>query len=414
MKSVLRWVVANVGLFFLSLLLALLVWVVAVEQDNPTSEERYRSPVPVVFTGLPEGMVFYDPTDTQVYVTLRAPESVWDVLNLDHFYAVVDLSGLEEGEHRLPIEVSVDREPVMIRQVEPEAITIQLERVAQTSALVDVRIAGDTARGYVARHREVTPLTVTVSGPASYVAQVADVVAQVSVEGVRADVEGEFALEPRDVEGAIVPYVDLSPAQVAVRVPVDQMRGFRDLTVSARLEGQVASGYRISSITVDPDVVTVFGSQDELDQIPGYLETIAVNIEGAWENVEERIPLDVPEGVSLIDMDEPLVTVQVFIVPQEGSVTLERRVEVQGWTPGITATVAPTMVQVILSGPLPILERLQEEDVLVVVDLFGLTPGSYSLEPRVIVVPQEVVADSVVPANVQVEIRVEGTPTPGR
>jgi YbbR domain-containing protein len=69
-------------------------------------------------------------------------------------------------------------------------------------------------------------------------------------------------------------------------------------------------------------------------------------------------------------------------------------------------------VEVILNGPLPVLEQLKEEDVRVIVDLLGLNPGSHSVEPEVVVVPSDGITWSVVPASVQVEIRALGTPTP--
>ena len=129
--------------------------------------------------------------------------------------------------------------------------------------------------------------------------------------------------------------------------------------------------------------------------------------------MEVRLPLVAPEGVSLL-MQEPVVTVQVMVVPLEGSVTLQRPVEIQGLAPGITATVAPQSVEVILSGPLPVLEELAEEDVRVIVDLFELSPGIHSVEPRVVVVPTDVLEESVLPATVQVEIAGSLTPSPGR
>jgi YbbR domain-containing protein len=415
MKNAFRWVISNLGLVILSLLLALLVWVVAVEQENPTIEQQYPSPVPIVFVGQGEDVVVYEQDVMHVLVTLRTAELVWTSLRLDDFHAEVDLSGLGDGQHDLPIQVSVDEGPAIIRTVVPADVTVRIERIAQAVVPVNLRIEGNTALGYVAQTAQVTPMSVTVEGPASQVAQVTQAAVEISVDGRRADIAGEFPLQAQDGSGDIVPHVDLTPARVAVSVPIEQLRGFQELAVTLAVEGQIAPGYRISNITVDPPVVTVYGSQDAIDAIaqsPGYLETAPLSVEGLWENVEERLALDLPSGVFLVGMDDPLVTARVTIVPEEGSVTLDRQVSIQGWSPGITATVAPTTVQVILSGPLPILDRLQEEDVIVLVDLFGRTPGSYSIEPRVVVVPVGVVADSVVPASVQLVIGVDETPTP--
>jgi YbbR domain-containing protein len=413
MKKTLRWLVGNLGLILLSLALAVMVWAVAVEEENPTRERRYPSAIPVTIPELPEGMIAYGQIDVQVYVTLRAPESVWSSLQPQNIHATVDLTGLEAGTHQVPIQVVVDQTPVRVQRVEPAAATISLEPMLQVTVPVSVQVEGATALGYIGRVPVVDPSTVTVSGPTSLVTRVVAALTRVSLDGERADVEGEFDLEPVGADGGAVPDVVVSPTHVTVRLPVEQLSGFRDLALRAVLAGQVAPGYRISSVTVEPPVVTVFGSPETIAEIPGYLETAPLILDGAQTDVEVRLPLVAPEGVSLL-MQEPVVTVQVLVVPLEGSLTLQRPVEIQGLAPGITATVAPQSVEVILSGPLPVLEELAEEDVRVIVDLFELSPGIHSVEPRVVVVPTDVLEESVLPATVQVEIAGSLTPSPGR
>lgn len=413
MRQALRWVWSNLGLILLSLALSILVWATAVEQENPTLEQDFPSAIPVSLTNTPEGMIAYGQTEARVSVVLRAPQSVWRGLRPEDIRAFVNLSGLKPGTHSLPVQVQVNVGPVQVRRVEPATLLVHLEAIAWSEVPVRVRLDGNTPLGYIARPPESEVLTVTVSGPESLVAQVAEAQAVVSVEGRRADVDGEFDLQPYDAQGKVVPYITLAPSRITVHVAVEQLSGFRDLPVTARLTGQVASGYRISGISVDPPVVTVYGAPEVISQIPGYLETAPVDLKNTRESLEVRMPLNTPEGVSLL-MKEPVVTVRVTVVPIEGSMTVRRPVEVQGLTPGLTATIAPEEVEVILNGPLPALEELRPEDVRVLVDLFGLNAGRYSLEPQVVVAPPEVVVGAVLPATVQVEISSPVTPTPGR
>jgi YbbR domain-containing protein len=410
MRNAFRWLLGNLGLILLSLTLAVLVWVVAVEQENPTLERRFPVPIPVTVSAPPEGLVAYDQSADQVYVTVRAPRSVWDVLQVTDLRATVSLNGLGEGLHQVAVRVDVARQPASVRLVEPESIDVHLEPQVAAALPVEARLEGSTALGYTARLPVVRPVSATVQGPASLVAQVTELVARVSVEGGRVDVEGEFELEPRDDGGEIIAYVTVSPATVSVYVPVEQLSGFRDRPVTALLEGQVAPGYRISSVRVDPPVVTVYGTPDAISLLPGYLQTAPLNLEGAQGDVEVQLPLQTPEGVSIL---EPVVTVRVTIVPLEGSVTISRTVEIQRTPPGMTATVAPETVEVILSGPLPVLQELRETDVRVIVDLFGLTAGSHSVEPQV-VVPPDLVYEAILPTTLQVEIVSLATPTRGR
>jgi len=105
--------------------------------------------------------------------------------------------------------------------------------------------------------------------------------------------------------------------------------------------------------------------------------------------------------------------VKVSIEPIQSSQTVVITPEIQGLDPGYTFTVSPETVEVILSGPLPLLEALEDNDVRVVLDLFELPGGTHQIEPQ-IVVPEGVTAQSINPATVQVEILVAQTPTPGR
>ena len=87
------------------------------------------------------------------------------------------------------------------------------------------------------------------------------------------------------------------------------------------------------------------------------------------------------------------------------SITLTRQVEIVGLAPGLSAEAAPDTVSVILDGPLPVLERLAPEDVRVVLDLLGLTEGTHQIKPELIVVPQGVTVQTVLPDSIEVTIR---------
>jgi hypothetical protein len=70
-------------------------------------------------------------------------------------------------------------------------------------------------------------------------------------------------------------------------------------------------------------------------------------------------------------------------------------------------------VDVILSGPLPVLTGLQPLDVRVVLDLAGLLPGEYNLAPRIEIIPLGIQIESILPGMIEVTIVQSPTPTPG-
>ena len=182
------------------------------------------------------------------------------------------------------------------------------------------------------------------------------------------------------------------------------------MVVKVMTTGQVADGYRQTNITVSPPNVMVFSADPEnLDQLPGYIETEILDLTDASDDIETVLVLNLPEGVSVLGDDHVLV--QVGIAAIEGSVTIAREVEIIGLLPGLMAQVAPQTIDVIVNGPIPDLENLAPVDVRVVVDLSGLQPGTYALTPTVEILPDRVSLQSISPETVEITITELPTPT---
>jgi YbbR domain-containing protein len=374
------------------------------------SEQLYTQAIPVVPVELPEGMLIVGEVDERVLVTVRAPKSIWDSLKVDDFAVTVDLTGLDAGAHQVPVQVELNKHPSRVILVEPEYATLDVEPEAEQAVPVRLQIEGEPKLGYLMRAPIMSSRQVTVSGPSTYVAQAAEAVTQVSVQDANAAVEEELQLQLQDSEGQPVPYVTLTPEVVNVRIPIEPSGYYGAPTVKVVLEGQIASGYRITGISVEPPTVTVFGTPDVIDALPGFIETEPISVEGAQADVIERPALNVPPDVAIVPGQQP-VEVKVSIEPIQSSLTVEVMPELQGLGPGLTATVSPETVEVILSGPLPLLEAIEDGDVRVVLDLFRLPLGTHQIEPQV-VVPEGTTAQSILPATVQVQILAALAPTP--
>jgi len=396
----------------LAVLLALFVWVAAVREQNPMVRGVFSEAVPVEVVNKPVGLDFVNPVQITEYVqvTVRAPQSNWGNLKAGSFQASIDLSGLGEGLHEVPIEVRCSDPVVRIEGSQPSRITVRLERILERVFEVRVRIMDDPALGY----EWLAPTTAKVIGPASKVSQVQTVVADVYLRRSRTTVERDVIVTARDAQDNVVSLLtSIVPVQVAIVVPIEQKLGYRDVSVSVIRKGQVARGYRISGITVDPSIVTIIGSPLAVSEQPGYVETLPVDISNAASDVKARIGLVLPEGVSILG--DQTVSITVSVVPIIDSITIQRAVSIQGLQLGYTALTSPSTVDVILSGPVPKLEAIASEDVRVVVDLFGLQPGVHKITAQAFA-PEGLIAESVLPESIEVEIRsplglVTATPT---
>lgn len=104
--------------------------------------------------------------------------------------------------------------------------------------------------------------------------------------------------------------------------------------------------------------------------------------------------------------------IQAGISPIQSSLTLAgEKVEVAGLPDGLAAQISPAMVDVILSGPLPILDTLTRQDIHVTVDATGLAPGTYQLTPSVQILSSSVTVESLLPGTVELVLKPKETPT---
>jgi YbbR domain-containing protein len=87
-------------------------------------------------------------------------------------------------------------------------------------------------------------------------------------------------------------------------------------------------------------------------------------------------------------------------------------VQVVGLPTGMTAQILPSTVDVIVSGPLPLLDTLTRQDIRVSVDVSGLLPGTHQLKARVEILVSDVSVESILPGTIEVTLVLSGTATP--
>ncbi|MCS7010377.1 MAG: CdaR family protein [Anaerolineales bacterium] len=402
----LRWVFLNLRTFLLALVLAISVWVMAVTSSDPDETNTLPTPIPIEYIGQDIRLIAVSELPATTQVTLRAPKSVWDKIlsNPQSVRAVVDMSGLAAGVHTVEIVVQVSARPVKVVSLVPSSVTFTLEPVVSRRLPVEIELIGETGLGYQAGQVASTIREATISGPESPVMRVAKVKTTLDISNARADIEARLPLLAVDENGLPVPGVTITPSETTITLPIVRLGGYRDVAVKVITVGRPANGYRLASIAVFPPIVTVYsGNPAIVENLPGYIETLPLNLNGANQNIETRLQLALPADVTLLG--NPDVLVQVSILPIESSLTISSRpVEVQNLGPGLKVSVSPTTVDVIVSGPLPLLETLRATDVKVSVDVKGLKAGSYQLTPTVTILLNGLTLESILPGSILVTL----------
>jgi YbbR domain-containing protein len=348
-------------------------------------------------------------------LTLRAPNSVWMVLSSEDLRLVVDLSDVEAGIHRLQIKPIINTRATQMTALEPSVVQLNIEPLATKRIDIAVVLEGTPAADYRAEDPTLEFEQTTIIGPTSIVDRVSRALVVVDLSNRQQAIDQEFELIPVDESDSLVPGVTLEEGSVRITLDITRIENIRRLVVIPNVTGQEQLDeqgyYRVTSISVTPQEVAIFSDDaDALQALPGFIETVPIIISDRSTSVDQRVPLELPSGFSLIG--EQNVRVEVSIEPITSSITLTRPVEIQSVRLGLYSYVSPEEVDLILTGPAFVLDELDPEQVRVIIDVLNLDQGTYQLEPEVIVLPDDITWEPPTPSLIEVTLTYSPRPTP--
>jgi YbbR domain-containing protein len=405
-------IISNLASLALAFVLAIFIWTTASETQDPVRTRFVE--VPLEYVGIPADatLVDVDPRQT-VQIRLEGPESLLQEVTPDDFTATIDVSDVPSGEPTAVNISVVGRRPgVTISFITPEQIDVRLEQEVTRDIPVRLDLRGSVARGHAQGEPFLEPSIIRVSGPASQVDRLDFALVTAFLNST-----AETLVEPAqpilyDVTGRVsgVTGLDLSTNEVVVTVPVEELAGFSEKLVTVEWRGEPAPGYRLLSVTADPPSVLVEGRPAQINRLTS-VKTEPIDITGLNQSFQQTVLLALPDGVT-VDPDQT-INVNIQIEPILTTSTFNRVPILRGLNNQYEAQTSVNQVRVVVFGPLPVLDSLVEDDIRVTLDLFGLGPGTYSIEPDVDLPDRGVELRSVQPAVVMVEIAEPAAGTTG-
>lgn len=376
-----RSLLSNLFTLLLSLLLAVLIWLNASLENNPVRLQSFQ--IPLEYIGQPENSILTAETEN-VIIIVEGRSSVVSQLTLEDFPALIDLSRVPIGEDTMAnVIVQPRRSGVDVNAISPVQVRVRLDQLVSRDVPVVLDVRGSVARGHTQGIPLTDPEMITVVGTPDQV----DRLDSARVTVFLNNVSDTFIATPipifYDRQGRVASTSGLrsvSHEEVRVTIPVEESADYAEKFIEVDWRGAPADGYRLLSIQVEPPSILVRGLPTRLTQIT-QIRTEPIDITGLTETFTQQAVLSFPLGITPDEVQTILVTVEIEPILTTG--VYNRPVEVLGLESGLTATVDPEEVRVILFGPLPVLDTLPEEEVRVMVEAFGLLTGTYSLETAV-------------------------------
>lgn len=384
-----------------SLVLAFLLWAWVTASNDPQASRTFTG-VAIAAEGLPDGLEIVDALPT-AEVRVEGPESVVGEISAADIAVSLDLRDIEEPGEREVRVVADTPEGVWDTGVSPSRLRITVEETI--SRQLPLEIERDDTAGGTRRLGQVAPEVseVTVRGLRRQVERVDRVVLPVEIGDANDDFSSEFAPVALDAEGQPIPEVEIAPARVATRVEVET-RG-KSVAVLTQLVGEPAEGYEVVDRTLNPATVLIDGPAEVLAQVIA-VSTEPIDVSGVTTTVSRSARLiDLPPGVRILEPASGIVDVVVQVRQRGVRQPLPGQpVQVTNLAAGLTATVNPPELVVVVVAAENVLSGITSGDLAVIVDAQGLGPGRYTLRPR-IVLPSGVQWTTTEPETVTVTIQ---------
>jgi hypothetical protein len=118
----------SLSLLLTALLMACVVWAIAINTIDPMEKRIYPKPITLEVTGLDEKLEIADFKPPEIELILTAPQSAWSTLinNPGLIHAHVDLTGLTSGEVDLEAKIKIDLPAVRMEDAIPRVLHLVL------------------------------------------------------------------------------------------------------------------------------------------------------------------------------------------------------------------------------------------------------------------------------------------------
>lgn len=374
----------NIALKVISLIFAMLLWGYVLMDENP-QRTKTISNVPITVEGeadlITRRLVLSGNKDYgNVTVRVNTQLTSYADLSADDITATINLSNITStGEHELTITArSTTGTPL---SVSPDHITVNVDDLVSRSIPVEVEVEGELSAGYWAGDVISSRSTIDIEGPLEYVAQISNAKGVLNIDSVTESISKSLLLTLYDKQGneldANLFYSKLPSTTIRMEVlptktvPIDvesAIQGIEDIPKNYELAGYGVNG---------TGMVRIIGDQDVLNGIDS-IGLDFIDVSGVTESIVQEMPLNIPEGVRLLDDDMVSLYINIREKTDEEIFT-SVPISVENLGRKLNAQLGAENADVYLKGRVSLLNSIERGDVELYVDLSGLEAGVYQL-----------------------------------
>ena len=395
----------NLLLKVVSVLIAVVIWLVIATINDPIVSETYNVPVTIINSAYIESIgktfrVVEEEQGQRVRVVLRGKSSIVENRSIDEIEAVADLTQIVDMNTEpyvvVPVTVTCDKVPPEDITVTPQSIKIVLEDKANQEFIVGLEGENKPDSRYIVGDITAKPEKVKIIGPASVIQKIDRVVASFNVAGLDEDTTGISELVVYDKNGETISstamsYLKFDIGEPVVDVSVELWRIVPEVEIKVDYSGSPRQGYHVAGITSTPTKIGIAGTEEAIKALResgNIIEIPASEIDvlGTSKDVEKKVDLTqfLPPDIKIAsDVTTAIVTVSVL---RDGSVPftlLTQNITAIGLNEKYALVYDTDEIIINISGPEEILQIIREETVKAQIDLTGQTIGKHTVPIKI-------------------------------
>ena len=406
-----RKITDNIPLKIMSVAVAVVLWLIVVNIDNPIGTNYYTiNDVELINKEYVESsdtigkMCMPEQNQDSIKIAITASKKIRDKIKVTDISAVADLQqavSLDTNPVMVPITVTCSVPGVSSNDIKvtPQNLSVNLDEKETQEFVVNVS-RGDTKPGkdYEVGSLTANPEKVRITGPKTLVNKIDKVNATIELDGNTQDFTQYVNLTIIDKNQEALSDSEMNSlriennAKVVVTARLWKIR--QGVGISASYVGTPADGYEVGSVKTVPDTISVAGSTEGLESLAENNNVItipadSIDISGESKDVEKKISLNnlLPDNVKLTSDSSEDVWVTVNILPV-GSKEFDiptKNIEVKNKPDDLQVTFETAQIELRIKSDTKNMDDLDaKKDIKLSIDLDGKKEGNYEVPVKVV------------------------------
>lgn len=406
-----RKITDNIPLKIMSVAVAVVVWLIVVNIDNPVGTNYYTlNNVELINKEYVESsdtigkMCMPEQSQDSIRVAITTTKKIRDRIKVTDISAVADLQqavNLDTNPVMVPITVTCSIPGVSANDIKvtPQNLSVNLDEKETQEFVVNVS-RGDTKPGkdYEVGSLTANPEKVRITGPKTLINKIDKVNAAIDLDGNTQDFSQDVNLTIIDKNQEPLSDSEMNSlriennAKVVVTARLWKIR--QGVGISAGYVGTPADGYQVGSVKTVPDTISVAGSTEGLESLAQNDNVItipadSIDISGESKDVEKKINLSnlLPDNVKLTSDSSEDVWVTVSILPV-GSREFDiptKSIEVKNKPDDLQVTFETAQIAVRIKSDENDMDDLNaQKDIKASIDLNGKEEGNYEVPVKIV------------------------------